>query len=96
MPPDEAIRDWYLDDTPTPATPTRAAVTWEHIFTCWKAVEVDFHHYFHADFGDGILHRRTWRWFSIRIAQLLSDNNSQLAAALRELLGPTTGGTPRG
>lgn len=89
MPIAEAIRDWYHDIAPTQST---AEVTWDTIFRCWRALELDFHHRYQADFGDGVLDRRDWRWFAVRVSDLLDDNTSRLTAAVKTLLSPPTGG----
>ena len=85
MPVVEAIRDWYNDTAPASA-PVQATVTWDDVFTCWTALSLDFHSRFRADFGDGILDRRTWRWFTDRVADLLDDKDSRLALAVRPLV----------
>lgn len=77
------MRDWY---NAAPAEPATATVSWDHIFTCWRSVELDFHARYRADFGAGILEHRSWRWFEMRVADLLADNTSRTARAVRPLL----------
>lgn len=88
MDPDAVMRDWY--NTTAPDEVPRATASWDHVFACWRSVELDFHTRYGVDFADGTLHRRTWRWFSARVADLLGDNNSRLAQAVRPLIA--TGG----
>ncbi|GAB2646340.1 hypothetical protein GCM10027169_13170 [Gordonia jinhuaensis] len=84
MPPEQAIRDWYNDTTSQPKPAPKATVQWRHIFTCWNAVELDFHR-FGIDLAD-VLDTRDWRWFTLRVGDLLSDETSRLATTVKTLL----------
>ena len=84
------MRDWYNAATESAATQS-IPVTWNHVFTCWRALELDFHERFRADFGDGVLDRRPWRWFAIRVEDLLNTKTSRLATAVRDLISSTGG-----
>lgn len=65
-------------------------LSWPALLTQWNAIESDFHHFYGCDLGDGILHRRSWRWFHVRVIRLLAEE-SMLARALglHKLTAPT-------
>ena len=37
---------------------------------------------FGIDLSGGVLRRRTWRWFSVRVLQLLTDTGTRLHRAI--------------
>jgi len=48
----------------------------------WALIEADAQQHYGLDFSSGILDKRTWRWLSVRILQLLTDNSTRLHKAI--------------
>lgn len=70
---------WAAEANPLPIP--KESLTWGNMLTHFNEIEVDFHRFFHTDFADGVLKRRPWRWFRIRIVALLGMD-SDLARSL--------------
>ncbi|CQD04916.1 conserved hypothetical protein [Corynebacterium striatum] len=51
-------------------------LTWANLLSHWDEIETDFHHFFGVDFGSRILADRRWRWFTIRLVRLLSEDTA--------------------
>lgn len=76
---DYGIREWY---NPTDEAQEKArSLTWGRILEHWPLLEGDLHRLLNIDLGDGILHRRSWRWFETRVTYILGMD-SQLARQL--------------
>ena len=82
------MRDWYDPTAPRPKV-DESKLTWDNILSNWDAIETDMHMLYGVDVADGILDRRSWRWFRVRVVRLLAEE-SMLARALG--LVPTAGG----
>lgn len=72
------LRWWYEEDRPGRDLPD---LSWRSLLSRWDAIETDFHHFYGCDLGDGVLRRRSWRWFRIRVIRLLTED-SMLSRAL--------------
>lgn len=75
----EGLR-WWFEEGQGPAEGVDLSLG--NLLSRWDAIETDFHHFYGCDFGDGVLARRTWRWFRVRMVRLLADD-TQLARAVK-------------
>ena len=52
-------------------------LTWPALLSKWTMIETDFHHFYGADLeSPEVLHHRTWRWFTVRVFRLISEDTA--------------------
>ncbi len=49
----------------------------------WRAVELDLHTEFGVDVESGILRDRTWRWFVMRVGDLIENPLTRVGSVVR-------------
>ena len=76
------VRDWWAE--PFKQVDSEK-LSWAGLLSEWDAIETDFQHFYNLDLEDGVLDRRTWRWFKIRVLRLLEEDTK-----LARVLGLTT------
>lgn len=76
-------REWYNPPHFAPAfrnEPRPGAVTWRDILGHWSALELDFQQ-MGVDL-EAVIDHRTWRWFELRIHELVANPRSRLKRAI--------------
>lgn len=72
--PETDLWDWY-EDVPDVAHGGARRLSWTELFDQWALIEGAFAEVFHLDLEDE-LHRRTWRWFRVRLNHLISTDSA--------------------
>lgn len=65
---------------------------WADLIEQWRLIEIDFTVIHHLELEDE-LPRRSWRWFGVKVAGLLAEPRSLLAAHFRPDDAPRPEGT---
>lgn len=82
---DEATGLWEWYEYPSEAERQRSqgkGLTWARLLEHWPLIEADMHQTYGVDVGSSILLNRTWRWLSVRIVQLLTEESTRLHRAI--------------
>lgn len=48
--------------------------TWAHMLKSWDVLEADFQWHYGIDLASGILKKRSFRWFTVRVVKLMSED----------------------
>lgn len=80
-------RAWYLPMYNAPAlggrkTAEQQTISWSDILECWTQLELDFQSIYSVDLDTDILDHRSWRWFELRVGDLVHTPHSRLRRAL--------------